>query len=108
MPLVIKRSTHRKVPYSQEKLIKSLQIALRKRPVSPEDLEMAIERIEQKIRSYGEKEIESKVIGEYVLEELEKLDKIAYMRFASVYFNYESAEDFASALEKLGIVSKNK
>lgn len=108
MPLVIKRNTHRKVPYSQEKLIKSLQIALRKRPVSPEDLEMAIERIEQKIRSYGEKEIESKVIGEYVLEELEKLDKIAYMRFASVYFNYESAEDFASALEKLGIVSKNK
>lgn len=108
MPLVIKRSTHRKVPYSQEKLIKSLQIALRKRPVSPEDLEMAIERIEQKIRSYGEKEIESKVIGEYVLEELEKLDKIAYMRFASVYFNYESAEDFASALEKLGIVSKSK
>lgn len=48
------------------------------------------------------------MIGEYVLEELEKLDKIAYMRFASVYFNYESAEDFASALEKLGIVSKSK
>ncbi len=101
MPLVVKKDGRTRVPYSQEKLIKSMTLALRKRPVTASAIEAAVDRIEQKIR-FGEKEIESKKIGDLVLAELESLDKVAYMRFASVYFNYSKPDDFAIALEKLG------
>jgi len=101
MPLVVKRHGE-KVAYSQEKLEKSMRLALRKRPVADTDIEDAIARIEQAIRLTGEKEITSERIGELVLKELLKLDKVGYMRFASVYFNYDSPADFAEALHKLG------
>lgn len=107
MPLVVKRDGHTRVPYSHEKLLKSMELALRKRPVTAAAIEAAVDRIEQKIR-FGEKEIESQRIGELVLGELEILDKVAYMRFASVYFNYSQPDDFVAALEKLGFAVSKK
>lgn len=99
MPLIIKKDGKSRVTYNQDKLLKSMELALRKRPVPAEQIENAVDRIEDKIRLTGEKEISTRRIGEMVLEELLKLDKVAYIRFASVYLNYQKPEDFLEGLK---------
>ncbi len=102
IPMLIKRDGLTRVPYSQEKLRKSMELALRKRHVKAELIEGAIERIERNLKLRKEKEISTKEVGKLVMSELRQLDPVAYLRFASVYFNYSKAEDFAEALKKLG------
>jgi len=97
---VVKRSG-RRMPFDRDKLMRSVQIALRKRPVDPERIERMISAIVRKLESMGENEIASSVIGELVMEELKQLDDVAYVRFASVYRNFREAKDFETALAEL-------
>lgn len=97
MPAIIKKGGAR-VEYDRSKLKGSMQLALRKRPVSRERLDEAVGRIEQRLMTLGEKEVRSERLGNLVLEELRALDSIAYIRFASVYFNVEKPEAFAELM----------
>jgi transcriptional repressor NrdR len=97
---VLKRSG-RRVPFDREKLMRSVEISLRKRPVDPERIERMISSIVRKLESMGESEIASSVIGELVMEELKQLDDVAYVRFASVYRNFREPKDFEKVLGEL-------
>ncbi|WP_108647079.1 transcriptional regulator NrdR [Polynucleobacter rarus] len=100
MPTLVKKDGSR-VEYSRDKILSSMRLALRKRPVSSEALEAAIAQLEEKVISLGEKEIPTSRVGELVMRELKKLDKVAYIRFASVYRSFEDIESFESALKEL-------
>lgn len=100
MPVVVK-NTGAKREYSREKIRASMKLALRKRPVSDDRIEEAIGLIEQKIRTIGEREITSKKIGSIVLTELKRLDLVAYIRFASVYFNVDTPAGFRKLMNEL-------
>jgi transcriptional repressor NrdR len=97
---VIKRNG-RRVPFDRDKLLRSVQIALRKRPVEPERIEQAVSKIVRELESQGEAEISSEAIGEMVMEALRSLDDVAYVRFASVYRNFREAKDFETLLDEL-------
>ena len=97
---VIKRNG-RRVPFDRDKLVRSVQIALRKRPVEPERLEKMVSAIVRELESAGESEISSETIGESVMAHLRELDDVAYVRFASVYRNFREAKDFETALAEL-------
>jgi len=97
---VIKRNG-RRVPFDRDKLLRSVQIALRKRPVEPERIEQAVSKIVRELESQGESEISSETIGELVMESLRALDDVAYVRFASVYRNFREAKDFEAVLDEL-------
>ena len=97
---VIKRNG-RRVPFDRDKLLRSVQIALRKRPVEPERIEQAVSRIVRELESQGESEITSETIGEMVMDALRVLDDVAYVRFASVYRNFREAKDFEAVLDEL-------
>jgi transcriptional repressor NrdR len=97
---VVKRSG-RRVPFDRDKLTRSLQIALRKRPVDQEQIERLVSGIVRKLESQGENEIPSHKVGESVMEELRKLDPVAYVRFASVYKNFREARDFETVLGEI-------
>ncbi len=97
---VIKRNG-RRVPFDRDKLVRSLQISLRKRPVEPEKLEKMVSAIVRELESSGESEVSSEVIGETVMEHLRKLDDVAYVRFASVYRDFREAKDFEALLGEL-------
>jgi len=88
--------------FDRDKLARSLGIALRKRPVSAEQIEQLITRITQKLESMGESEIPSAIIGKTVMEELKTLDTVAYIRFASVYRDFAEAKDFEKLVDELG------
>ena len=98
--LVVKRSG-RKVPFDRDKLLRSFQIALRKRPVEPERIDQAVSKIVRELESQGESEISSETVGEMVMESLRALDDVAYVRFASVYRNFREAKDFEAVLDEL-------
>lgn len=98
--LVIKRDGRRE-RFDREKLRRGILKATEKTTVSAEEVEELVERVEAKIKQKGEAEIESKVIGEMVAEELKKLDKIAYIRFASVFKRFVDLEDLQNELKKL-------
>lgn len=100
LPAIVKKNGSR-VEYSHEKLASSLKLALRKRPVSSDLVDEAIASIEEKLIATGEKEIASDRIGELVMRELKRLDKVAYIRFASVYRSFADIESFESALKEL-------
>ncbi len=100
LPQVVKKNGSR-VDYSREKLSASLWLALRKRPVSTEVVEAAITRIEEKLLALGEREIPSEKVGEMVMRELKKLDKVAYVRFASVYRNFEDVDEFSELIREV-------
>ena len=100
MPQIVKKDG-RRADYDREKLRASMMLALRKRPVTTESLDAAIDRIEEKLVSLGEREIASDRIGELVMRELKKLDKVAYIRFASVYRNFEDVEEFSDAIREV-------
>ena len=97
---VIKRNG-RRVPFDRDKLQRSLQIALRKRPVEPERIEKTVSKIVRDLEGQGESEISSETIGEAVMENLRTLDDVAYVRFASVYKNFREPKDFEQALAEL-------
>lgn len=101
MPAIVKKNGSR-TEFESGKLRGSLMLALRKRPVSAEAVDAAIHRIEEKIRSSGEREIMSGHIGELVMRELKRLDKIAYIRFASVYKSFEDVAEFQDAIAEVG------
>ena len=92
--LVVIKRNGRRVPFDRDKLMRSLQIALRKRPVEPERVEQMVSKIVRELESLGESEVSSETIGETVMEHLRELDDVAYVRFASVYRNFREAEGF--------------
>ena len=91
--MIVKRSG-RRVPFDRDKLLRSVEIALRKRAVDPERVERMINGIVRQLESSGEGEVPSERIGELVMEGLKNLDDVAYVRFASVYRNFREAKDF--------------
>jgi transcriptional repressor NrdR len=97
MPAIVKKNGSR-VEFDRRKLRASLSLAVRKRPVSAEAVDGAIHRIEEKLLALGLREIDSEKIGELVMRELKKIDKIAYVRFASVYRSFEDVDEFAEAV----------
>ncbi|OQW89102.1 MAG: transcriptional regulator NrdR [Rhodoferax ferrireducens] len=100
-PAVVKKDG-RRIDYERAKLIGSMKLALRKRPVSTEQLDGAVERIEEKLLNLGLREVLSTRIGELVMFELKKLDKVAYVRFASVYRSFEDIDDFRTLVDEVG------
>ncbi len=99
--LVVVKKTGRKVPFEREKLMRSLDIALRKRPVDPERVERMVNGIVRQLESQGEPEVSSERIGELVMDGLRSLDGVAYVRFASVYRNFAEARDFGAIVDEL-------
>jgi transcriptional repressor NrdR len=100
LPQVVKQNGKRE-DFSRDKLHQSFSRALHKRPVPVEYIEQAIERIIQKVLAYGEKEITARELGENVMHELKKMDKVAYIRFASVYRSFSDVEDFHDVIRDL-------
>ena len=99
--LVVIKRNGRRVPFDRDKLMRSVQIALRKRPVDPERIEQTVSKIVRELESLGETEITSETIGELIMEHLRELDTVAYVRFASVYRNFREAKDFEAVLDEL-------
>lgn len=99
-PQVVKQNGKRE-DFSRNKLHQSFSRALHKRPVPVEYIDQAIERIIQKVLAYGEKEISARELGENVMHELKKMDKVAYIRFASVYRSFSDVEDFHDVIRDL-------
>jgi transcriptional repressor NrdR len=100
LPQIVKTSGFRE-EFSESKLREGFGRALHKRPVSTELVDEAIQRIRQKLLSLGEREVPSRQLGELVMLELKRLDKVAYIRFASVYKSFQDADDFRDALKDL-------
>ncbi|MBV6415536.1 MAG: Transcriptional repressor NrdR [Steroidobacteraceae bacterium] len=100
MPIVVKADRSRE-PFDEQKMRHGIVKALEKRPVSQEAIEAAITHICNRLRSLGEREVASRSIGEYVMEELRHIDEVAYVRFASVYRSFQDVEAFRDEIEKL-------
>ena len=99
---IVKRSGRRN-PFDREKLVRSISIALRKRPVDPERVERMVSGIVRQLESLGETEIPSHVVGEMVMKALKSLDEVAYVRYASVYRDFRETQDFARFLGQEGL-----
>ena len=100
VPKIIKNNGNRE-PFNEDKLRRGIQHALEKRPVSPDDVEKAISRIIHQLRATGEREVPSKLVGTLVMDELKNLDKVAYIRFASVYLSFDDINEFSQEIENL-------
>ncbi len=99
--LTVVKKTGKRVPFDRDKLARSIQIALRKRPIDPERIERLVTGIVRRLESMGESEIPSDVIGEMVMDALANVDQVAYVRFASVYKNFREAKDFENFVENI-------
>ena len=99
-PVVVKKDG-RRVDYQRDKLRASFNLALRKRPVSTEQVDAALERIEEKLLAVTAREVPATRIGQLVMRELKKLDKVAYVRFASVYRNFEDVDEFRALVDEV-------
>ena len=99
-PAIVKKDG-RRIEYERAKLLASMKLALRKRPVSTEQVDGAVERIEEKLLNLGLRELPSTRIGELVMRELKKLDKVAYVRFASVYRSFEDIDEFKTLVDEV-------
>ena len=99
-PAVVKKDG-RRIEFERAKLLGSFKLALRKRPVSTEQIDNAVERIEEKLLNLGLREVPSSRIGELVMRELKKLDKVAYVRFASVYRSFEDVDEFKTVVDEI-------
>jgi transcriptional repressor NrdR len=99
-PALVKKDG-RRVDYKREKLRASMDLALRKRPIGVEQVDSAVERIEEALLSLGLREIPSNRLGELVMRELKRLDKVAYIRFASVYRSFEDIDDFKTLVDEV-------
>lgn len=100
MPRLIK-SDGRREPFNEEKLLVGINRALEKRPVSIEAIDAAVNKLKSTLRATGEREVTSKMVGELVMELLKSLDKIAYIRFASVYRSFKDVKEFGEEIAKL-------
>jgi transcriptional repressor NrdR len=100
MPRVIKSNGNRE-PFNEDKMVGGLQRALEKRPVSADAVDVAISMIKSKLRATGEREVPSEMIGNLVMEQLKELDKVAYIRFASVYRSFEDIREFGEEIARL-------
>ncbi len=100
MPVVVKKDGAR-AEFAAAKLRSSMMLALRKRPVSVEQVEAALERIQEKLLSSGMREVPSARLGELVMRELKRIDKVAYVRFASVYRSFEDVDDFRQLIREI-------
>jgi transcriptional repressor NrdR len=100
MPHVIKRDDRRE-PFDATKLRNGMINALSKRPVSSDQVEAALERITHRLQTLGEREIDSRAIGDLVMEELRRLDEVAYVRFASIYRSFQDVTEFQEEIERL-------
>ena len=99
--LVVLKSSGRREEFDREKLSRSVRIALQKRPVEQERVDQMISGIVRRLESMGEADVRSKVIGEIVMETLARIDTVAYVRFASVYKNFQAADDFDKFVSEL-------
>ena len=99
-PAIVKKDG-RRIEYKRAKIVGSMNLALRKRPVSTEQIDMAVERIEEKLLAMGLREVASNRLGELVMRELKKLDKVAYVRFASVYRSFEDIDEFRALVDEV-------
>jgi transcriptional repressor NrdR len=100
--LMVVKKTGRRVPFDRDKLMRSVQVSLRKRPVEPERIERMVSGIVRQLESLGESEIKSEHIGKLIMDALKALDDVAYVRFASVYKNFREAKDFEDLIGELG------
>ena len=99
--LTVRKSDGNKVIFDREKLIRSLQIALRKRPVDEDRIDRIVNSIQRQLETSGETEIPTRAIGEMVMDNLRELDQVAYVRFASVYKKFREAKDFEEFVEQM-------
>lgn len=104
MPRLIKNNNTRQ-PFDEEKLRYSMVRALEKRPVPADEFERAVGRLVHRLRTMGEREVPSRLVGDLVMEELRKLDEIAYVRFASVYRRFQDVTEFQDEIERLQEIS---
>ena len=107
LPRLVKKDGSR-TDFDREKLMGSMMLALRKRPVATDQIEEAVDRVIERLRSLGEREVPTTRVGESVMRELAKLDKIAYIRFASVYRNFETPEEFREAVQEVKSAKKRR
>lgn len=101
MPRIIKRDGSRE-PFNEDKMRNGLVRALEKRPVSVEQVELSINKVKSKLRATGERELSSEMLGNFIMEQLKELDKVAYVRFASVYRSFEDIREFGEEIARLG------
>jgi transcriptional repressor NrdR len=104
MPRLIK-SDNRREPFDEQKMRASMHRALEKRPVSADDFEQALGRLVHKLRTMGEREVPSRLIGDLVMEELRGLDEVAFVRFASVYRSFQDVTEFQDEIRRLQEIS---
>ena len=106
-PRIIKTNS-RMEPYDQSKLRRSISLPLQKRPISVDEIEACISRIEHELRKTGEREVSSKILGEIVMNELKILDDVAYVRFASVYRDFQDIGQFQAELDKINLPKRGE
>lgn len=99
--LVVVKRSGRRVPFDRDKILRSLEVALRKRPVEPERVERMVNGVVRQLESEGDSEIPSSRIGELIMQGLKALDDVAYVRFASVYRDFREARDFGAIIDEL-------
>jgi len=107
MPRLVKKDGSR-TDFDRDKLMGSMMLALRKRPVATDEVEGAVDRVIERLLSLGEREVPSSRVGDFVMRELAKLDKIAYIRFASVYRSFETPDDFREAVQEVKATKKRR
>lgn len=101
MPKIVKRDGSRE-PFNEDKMRNGLVRALEKRPVSVERVELSINKVKSTLRATGEREVSSEMLGNIIMEQLKELDKVAYVRFASVYRSFEDIKEFGEEIARLG------
>jgi transcriptional repressor NrdR len=107
MPRIIKRDGTRE-PFNEDKMRSGFSRALEKRPVSIEQVELSINKLKSQLRATGEREVTSEMLGNLIMAQLKELDKVAYLRFASVYLSFEDISEFADEIARLGKESLNR
>ena len=101
MPRITKRDGTRE-PFNEDKMRSGFSRALEKRPVSTEQVELSINKLKSQLRATGEREVTSEMLGNFIMAQLKELDKVAYLRFASVYLSFEDISEFADEIARLG------
>jgi len=104
--LTILKRSGRRTPFDREKLVRSISVAIRKRPIDPERVERMVNAIVRQLEQLGETEIASTVVGELVMKALKALDEVAYVRYASVYRDFRQTGDFADFLSREGLADE--
>jgi len=101
--LTVVKNNGRKVPFDRDKIAKSINISLRKRPIDRESIEKFISKVVRNLEGLGENEIPTSTIGKFIMKDLANLDQVAYVRFASVYKNFKEAKDFEQFVGNLNV-----